>query len=158
MTFESVESVTSHRRARPIWLAVAVFARAQTQPVDAQIYEWTDEEKVSHFANSLEEVPPDEREQAKVIIGASTQPEPAPAPAARDRETQTEQAAEEVEADEARSDFTAGWEAGFEAGFIAGRQAALAEQPICPAEPAVVVLQSRSPVIINAPPLPPERS
>jgi hypothetical protein len=45
--------------------------------------------------------------------------------------------------------FAAGWDAGFGAGWDAGYRAAQQEQPICPAEPEVVVLES--PAVINVP-------
>lgn len=140
-------------RRRELWttvcLAAAIVAFA-VSPVPAQIYEWTDEENVTHFANSLDEIPADERENAKVVIGVSTRAPATPSPAP-ERQAQNEEVEEDAETDEAELDFTAGWDAGFNAGWAAGRQAALAEQPICPSEPTVVVMESRPPLTLNVP-------
>jgi hypothetical protein len=40
---------------------------------------------------------------------------------------------------------------GFEAGWSAGFRAAAEQQPVCPAEPAMIVLESRPPVVVNVP-------
>ena len=47
--------------------------------------------------------------------------------------------------------FDAGWDAGFGAGWEAGYRAAADEAPECPAEPQVVALESRPPVVISVP-------
>lgn len=118
---------------------------ARSDLASAEIYEW-DDGNGRHFADSLEAIPKDYRAQARLIVkegnSAPAPPAPAPAPA-------VDTAAEREE--QANTAFASGWDTGFEAGWAAGVQAAAAEQPECPIEPQVIVLQSAPPVTLNVP-------
>jgi len=60
-----------------------------------------------------------------------------------------------TEKSERDDSFEAGWDAGFRAGWETGYRTAAEEQPVCPAEPGVVALQSLPPVVVNVPPYDP---
>lgn len=151
MSFATSERHHQFRRAA---IAVAVLAGliSGVNPVGAQIYEWTDAQNARHYANSLEGIPPDERGDAKVVIGASTGSSSDASPPVRDQQA-IEQPARQPDVDEeARVEAsTARWQAGFDAGWEAAQRAVAAEQPVCPAEPAVVVVDSGPPVNVNVP-------
>jgi hypothetical protein len=142
-------------RVGALMLAASFALMCQTAAAGAQIYEWADDTGDRHFANSLDEVPPDERDAAKVVVGAPTRAYDAPAPGPATPTPVTNQPAEsgpgQAERDDDSVASASGWEAGFAAGFEAGRRAAAAEEPICPAEPSVVVLENPPPVTVNVP-------
>jgi hypothetical protein len=124
-----------------IALLIAMLLIARPVLTRAEIYEW-DDGNGRHYADSLEAIPKDSRAQARLVVKEEP---PAPAPP----EPATDQAAQREE--QASNSFASGWDTGFEAGWQAGLQAAVAEQPECPIEPEVVVLQSAPPVTLNVP-------
>jgi len=145
----------SRRHLDTLLVALAVVAALMsgTEPVRAQIYEWTDNQNARHYANSLEGIPADERGDAKVVVGASTRPSSDTSVVVREEQVVTERPAREPDVEEeARLESSAArWQAGYDAGWLAAQRAAAAEQPVCPAEPAVVVVDSRPPVNVNVP-------
>lgn len=146
------------RRLR--WFGIAVILLVALpgafEPISAQIYEWVDDAGDRHFDTSLEQVPEDRRAQARIVVRAAT---PGSADAAPDASASTA-AGPNAEPTEPNPDesqrvdpYESGWNAGFGAGWQAGYRAAAEEQPVCTAEPPVVVLESRPPVVFNNVPL-----
>lgn len=129
-------------------LLAVVAVMGRIEPAAAQIYEWVDDANSRHFATSLESVPPEVRSKARMVVegAASTtsdvvSPSSASTPSEADGSrsvTPTSRREKETSAT-----FASGWDAGF--------QAAVEQQPICPLEPEVVVLESRPPAVINIP-------
>jgi hypothetical protein len=114
-------------------------------PISAQIYEWVDAAGDRHFATSLEQVPEEVRAQARTVVAAGT---PSTADGASAAMTAGKPNPDQSERDDS---FESGWDAGFRAGYDAGYRTAAEEQPVCPAEPEAVVLESRPPVVVNVP-------
>jgi hypothetical protein len=125
-------------------LLVAVADRSQR--VSAQVYEWVDEAGDRHFDTSLDEVPEALRDQARVVVR-----EEPPAPADEAPPEDASPPAQPNEENPLDQSFDAGWDAGFGAGWEAGYRAAADEAPECAAEPQVVALESRPPVVISVP-------
>jgi hypothetical protein len=139
--------VVPTRTHRGPWLetALALFALAiGPANVRGQVYEWTDALGDRHYDTSLERVPEDRRADARLVVsGESAQP----APATPEADDPPEAVAES--ADAAEDGFDSGWDSGFEAGWVAGYRMAIAEQPECPAEPEIVILET--PVTVDVP-------
>jgi hypothetical protein len=135
------------RRLRRFGIAVTLLVAlpGAFEPVSAQIYEWVDAAGDRHFETSLEQVPEEERAQARIVVGAGT-------PRTADGASAAITPAQPNTDERARDDsFESGWDAGFRAGWETGYRTAAEEQPVCPAEPAAVVLESRPPVVVNVP-------
>ena len=120
-------------------------------PARAEIYEWVDNENNHHFVTALDHVPPVARAKARLVaqgepphvggdattsVVGEAGPGTAQAPAAP-----TDEIAPDA--------FASGWDAGFRLGWDVGYRAAQDEEPICPTEPEVVVLES--PVVVSVP-------
>lgn len=129
--------------------ALLVALSGAVESVSAQIYEWVDQAGDRHFGTPLDQVPEEVRDQARIVVRAGTSN---PAAADTGASTPAEPNAAESLPDHT---FQAGWDAGFRAGWEAGYRGAAEEQPVCPAEPGVVVLQSQPPVVVNVPPYDP---
>jgi hypothetical protein len=118
-----------------------LFSLATIDVARAQIYEWVDDANVRHYANSLDRIPEEHRDGAKLIVGAlpvAPESPPASEPGEAEREMENEER------------FASGWDAGFDAGWEAGFRAAEEQQPVCPAAPVVVTMES-PPVVLNVP-------
>jgi hypothetical protein len=121
------------------------------ESISAEIYEWVDGAGDRHFDTSLEQVPEEARAQARIVVGAVT---PGTADGVSSASTST--AAEPTPEKNQRDDsFESGWDAGFRAGWETGYRTAAEEQPVCPAEPGIVALESQPPVVVNVPPYDP---
>lgn len=144
------QSAWQARACVAVVAAAVVIAITRLAPGD--IYEWTDEEG-RHFADSLEAVPEGARSRARLIVEA---PEAPPTALAPDRVGEEEVDAERATEPEETTAFSSGWDRGFEAGWAAGYQAAKAEEPVCPTEPEVMVLET--PVFLPPPPYDPTGS
>lgn len=129
------------RRVALQLLLIIVFVPGISSGSHADVYEWSDGGG-RHFSDSLEVIPKEFRDQARLLV---REPSPGPAPAAP---PPTPEAAETE--DESAMSFTAGWDRGFEAGWAAGFQAAAEQQPVCTTEPEVIVLES-APVPVPIP-------
>jgi hypothetical protein len=123
-----------------IALLVAVFCIIGVDRTSAEVYEWSDANG-RHYSDSLEAIPKDLRPQARLMI-KETSPAPAAPP------TPVSAATNEPEEP---TTFASGWDSGFEAGWAAGFQAASNQQPVCTAEPEIIVLQSAPPVTLTEP-------
>lgn len=137
------------RRLR--WLGIAwtlvVALPGAFEPSRAQIYEWEDDARVRHFDTSLEQVPEEARAQARLVVPAGSA---SIADGASDTSAAT--AAEpNTDASESDDSYESGWDAGFSAGWEAGYRTGADEQPMCPTEPEVVVLESQPPTVVNVP-------
>jgi hypothetical protein len=124
-----------------IAMLAGVLLIAASSLAAAEIYEW-DDSNGRHFSDSLEAIPKDSRAQARLVVKEEASAPAPPAPA-------TDPSA--VREEDASNSFASGWDTGFEAGWRAALQAAAAEQPECPIEPEVIVLQSAPPVTLNVP-------
>jgi hypothetical protein len=136
----------SPQRLSWVVLLAAVLIGGPCTAALAQIYQWTDESGVRHFANSLDRVPEEARDRAEVVVNSP------PSAAGGSEQTATAPGSpEENDQAEEQDPYVSGWESGFDAGWYAAMRARDEEQPVCPAEPQVVVLESRPPVVLNAP-------
>ena len=108
--------------------------------ISGEIYEWNDEAGDRHFSTSLDQVPEGYRSQARVLVRVSSSSNTDTAGGS----APTPGADESAHADL----YQSGWDAGFQAGWDAGYRASAAEQPVCTAEPQVVVLQSQTPPVV----------
>jgi hypothetical protein len=143
-------SMSTHSQWARRWAAQLAALVIVVAPAYAQIYEWLDDNNNRHFVNSLERVPAEERDRAKLVAGSvpresaydNPPPEPPARPPADNKKT---------ESDRGEERFASGWDAGFTAGWDAGTRAAAADAPICPADSAVVVMESQSPVVVSVP-------
>lgn len=137
------------RRWRRFGIAVTLLVTlpGAFEPISAQIYEWVDDAGDRHFDTSLEQAPEELRAQARIVVPAAT---PSTVDAASDASASN---AAEPNTDESEPDdsFESGWDAGYGAGWEAGYRAAAEEQPVCPAQPEMIVLESRPPVVVNVP-------
>jgi len=116
------------------------------RPVRAEIYEWTDDSGARHFDTSLQRVPEERRDEARVVVGAVT-PGSVAAPADAGAPNPPSNADQNAHDDA----FASGWDAGFRAGWESGYRASAENQPECAAQPGVVVMESRPPVVVNVP-------
>jgi hypothetical protein len=133
------------RGCMAVVVTVVFFAAMRSAP--GEIYEWTDDEG-RHFADSLEAVPEGARSKARLVVKAQ-EASSSPAAPVLDRGTQEEVDEGQSTQPEETTAFSSGWDRGFEAGWAAGYQAAREEEPVCPTEPEIVVLES--PVFVNVP-------
>ncbi len=140
------------RRMVVVVAALAGLAKA-TAPAGAQIYEWRDNADSRHFANSLEQVPREARAGAKIVVDTEPSRKDDAATQSARAPSDSEPLPDQVNEDKERppDSFSSGWDAGFSAGWDAGYRASAAQQPVCPAEPQVVLLQSGPPVMIDVP-------
>jgi len=111
------------------------------ETIGAEVYEWTDNNGDRHFATSLDQLPDEARDKARVVVNAAPRAEEPPAANAAPN-TQPN-----IDDSERDSLFASGWDSGFGAGWQASYRAAAEEQPECQAQPQVVVLQSQPPVV-----------
>jgi len=114
--------------------------------VDAQIYEWADDANHRHYVSSLDLVPTAARATARLVVREST--------SAADGEISTPKADEDDRHQHqppAQDPFASKWDMAFRAGWDAGYRTGVAEQPVCPAEPPVIVLESGPPVMVDLP-------
>jgi len=117
------------------------------QRLSGQVYEWVDATGDRHFETSLDQVPPEQLPQARVVVSAHPSSGADSAP-----DTNAAAPAQPDDEQRARDDsFASGWDAGFRAGWDAGYRASADEQPVCSDQPNLVVLESRPPVVVNAP-------
>jgi hypothetical protein len=113
--------------------------------VDAQIYEWADDANHRHYANSLDLVPTAARTTARLVVREATPPADAAVSTSNGDEDDRRQ-------DQPPEDpFASSWDMGFRAGWEAGYRTGVAEQPVCPAQPPVIVLESNPPMIVDVP-------
>jgi hypothetical protein len=138
-------------------LSVAVLVLGLAPSARAQVYEWVDEAGDRNYVNSLDQVPQEKRSSAKVVVGGATKGADETAPSTTTNQGAPDRNNGETQRNDADNErYASGWDAGFAAGFDAGTRAAVQEQPVCAAEPAVVVLESRPPsVLLNVPPFDP---
>lgn len=143
--------VRRQRKLRRIVIRVAALVGLMCEPARAQIYEWLDDANDRHFANSLEQVPPDKRASVEVMMSdAPTREDSDVPPPNASAPSETDPRTNPTLQEDADSDpFASGWDAGFDAGWDAGLRALAEEQPVCPAESEVIVLESRPPVVVN---------
>ena len=130
-------------RRLAIAVAILIVLPGGFARISGEIYEWVDESGDHHYNTSLDQVPEDRRAEARVVVRAasssSTDTAVANAPTPG-----TDEGAH-------AASFQSGWDEGFQAGWDAGYRAAAQEQPVCTAEPQLVVLESRTPVVVSAP-------
>jgi hypothetical protein len=144
------------RFARYQWMrafltvAALVVVILQSLPARAEIYEWIDSENNRHFVTSLDHVPPSARGKSRLLARGE------PPHGGGDATTSvgevrpsTAQPTAGPTGDIPPDAFASGWDAGFSAGWNEGYRAAKDEEPICRAEPEVVVLET--PVMVNVP-------
>ncbi len=123
--------------------------------VDAAIYEWVDNADDRHYVSSLDLVPAEARAKARLVV--SETPPPAIADVSTSEAVADGSTSDSDEGDRGfdRSDaserFASSWDLGFRAGWEAGYRAGIEEQPVCLAQPPVIVLESSSPPIVNVP-------
>lgn len=125
----------------PSALVVVVLLAGAATRGEADIYVWRDNAGVSHYTNSLENVPPEYRQNAMTVAKdwARAEPPPEPEPVAAPPAAPAPAAAEEPHA-----------RAYYDAGYAAGLRVA--------ENPGAVASSSVGPVVQNLQvPLPPER-
>jgi hypothetical protein len=115
---------------------------------DAQIYEWLDQAKGRHFANSLERVPPEARGSAKVVVSSVSTQRAGETPADESESSETDRS---DDTDLEEEVFETAWDEGFLAGWDAGFRAANEEQLASPPEPVIVLVDDQPPVAVNLP-------
>ena len=117
---------------------------------DAQIYEWVDDDDNRHYVTSLDRVPENARAKASLFVKEGATPvtggEASTSAGGEAEPGAVPSATTEVDGPDS---FASGWDAGFRAGWDAGYRYGSDEEPICPAEPEVVVLES--PVVVDVP-------
>lgn len=146
------------RLRRMVMCLVAVVSlTGRIEPAAAQIYEWVDDANSHHFATSLESVPPEARSRAQIVVEEAApktsdvvSPSSASTPSEADGSAGVAPTTQRDK--EASASFETGWDVGFGAGWDAGFRAAAEQQPLCPAEPEIIVLESRPPAVVNARP------
>jgi hypothetical protein len=125
-------------------VAVLLFASGSGR-AHGQIYEWEDASG-RHFANSLSAIPKEARSTARLTVKRNPTPESSSEPDTSPRAESAEKTQEEE-----TTPFASGWDLGFQAGWDAATRAAAEEQPVCSAEPEVIVLQTQPPASFNLP-------
>lgn len=137
--------------AAAIGIAALLSSAGGARSAAAQIYEWRDSVNDRHFSTSLDDVPDDLRASAKLVVEGPRAQSSAEAMTPMSEPTEPDETADVSDDEKPAEPFAAGWDAGFDAGWDAAMRTAAEEQPECPSEPQVVVLQSAPPVVVGVP-------